>query len=112
MRTPTFLVISLTVTAVLASAAEAKCYKAAVGMDALFIHATAKCNIDYMDTPAGYYALALARQCAGSLSQSEIRSVAKAAMLSFDRIEMERDNAAACLSVSNLREHVEQNIDK
>jgi len=45
----------------------AECQDVFVRANSIFIRATVECKRDYMDTSAGYYALAMTRQCARSI---------------------------------------------
>jgi hypothetical protein len=69
-----------------------------VKRDALYIHATATCGTDYMDTKAGYAALAGARECK-SMPRRQFMRVAKKAMLDFDELIHIGGKQNACAAV-------------
>lgn len=84
-----------------AATAKAECNLDYVKANAIFIHATVECSKNYMDSPAGYYALAMARQCA-ALGESKFMPIAKQAMLDFDKTAKLRGKKTACAMADNL----------
>lgn len=74
--------------------------------NAIFIRATTYCTKDYMDSPAGYYALAESRLCSGSLTEDELMASTGRAMKELDRIVKERGKRSACLWVDQIANEV------
>jgi hypothetical protein len=74
--------------------------------NAIFIRATTYCAKDYMDTPAGYYALAMSRQCAQTMEEDKIKAFAKEAMLQLDAIAKRSGRAGACRWVNDVEKEV------
>ncbi len=79
--------------------------------NATFIRATVHCKRDYMDTPAGFYALAMSRQCA-AMPEAELRAIAKAAMVELDDIAKRKGKAAACKWVDDLEKEIVRDVVK
>jgi hypothetical protein len=74
-----------------------------VKRDALYIHATASCGTDYMDTKAGYDALAGARECKPSMTDRQFRKVARKAMLDFDAMAKRVGIHQACSAIDRIQ---------
>jgi hypothetical protein len=75
-----------------------------ISRNALFVHATVVCGVDYMDTPAGNEALAGSKECIRSMSDQQFMGIAKKAMLRFDSFVHEVGIHRACSSVDHIRE--------
>jgi hypothetical protein len=73
--------------------------------NAIFIRAATHCKKNYMDSPAGYYALAMTRQCA-DLGEEKTLSLAREAMEELDRVAKRRGKAAACQWVDGVEREV------
>jgi hypothetical protein len=84
-----------------AAPARADCTDLFVKANAIFAHATVECGKDYMDSPAGYYALAMARQCSG-LEKSSLESIMGNSMKQFDDLAKQRGKRFACNWVDDL----------
>src|SRR5215207_6261416 len=84
---------------------EPQCEMALFRANAIFIRAVAHCPKNFMDSAAGFRALAGARQCA-SLGEREIKSSAMAAMEELDRMVKERGKAAGCRWVDEIERQV------
>lgn len=96
---------------VLTSPAAAECDEMFVKANSIFIHATAECKRDYMDTPAGYYALAVTRQCR-ELGEDKLTAIFKDAILQFDEIKREKGRNAACAWADKLEKAIVQDVTK
>jgi hypothetical protein len=106
-----FIFLSTIVTPFINSPAVAACDEAFIRANAIFIHATVECKRDYMDTPAGYYALAMSRQC-GELGEAKLMSIAKESMLQFDEIKHQKGKNAACAWADNLEKAIVRDVSK
>ncbi len=73
--------------------------------NAIFIRATTFCRKDYMDSKAGYAALAGARKCAASIGD-DIKPQVAATMQLLDRMVRQRGRAAACAMVEDIARNV------
>jgi hypothetical protein len=73
------------------------CDRAFLRANAIFIRAATYCPKNYMDSQAGYHALAQSRLCSGFLSEDELRASTGKAMLELDRVVKERGKRSACL---------------
>ncbi|TXM66628.1 hypothetical protein FV226_23165 [Methylobacterium sp. WL12] len=82
----------------------AQCDKFLFRANAVFIRATTHCPKNYMDSKAGYSALAGAKQCASSngIDEAEVKS----AMMELDRIVQQRGRTQACRWVENIAQQV------
>lgn len=79
--------------------------------NATFIRATTYCQRDFMDSPAGYYALAMSRQCNG-MPEAEVRAVTMKAMKELDRIAKSKGVKAACTFVFDLEKAISIYVTK
>ena len=86
------------------SASPAPCEPLFPRANAVFIRATTHCTKNYMDSNAGYYALAMTRQCA--LNEEQLMSIGKSAMGQLDRIVKTQGKAAACRWVDGIEREV------
>jgi|SRR5271166_1696473 len=82
------------------------CDRAFLRANAIFIRAATYCPKNYMDSPAGYYALAQSRLCSGFLSEDELRASTGKAMLELDRVVKERGKRSACLWVDQIESEI------
>jgi hypothetical protein len=98
-------------TAFVNSPAGAECDETFVIANSIFIHATVECKRDYMDTPAGYYALAMTRQCS-QMGEDKLTAVFKKAVSQFDEIKREKGKNAACAWVDKLERAIVQDVSK
>lgn len=74
--------------------------------NAIFIRATTHCTRkNYMDSPAGYYALAISRQCA-SLGEEQLKSATKAAMMELDDVVRRKGRGEGCRWVDAVERDV------
>jgi hypothetical protein len=96
---------------VLTSPAVADCDEMFVKANSIFIHATAECKRDYMDTPAGYYALAMTRQCS-AMGEDKLKTIFKDSILQFDEIKREKGKNAACAWTDKLEKAIVQEVNK
>ena len=74
--------------------------------NAIFIRAAAHCPRDYMDSRAGFYALAKSRRCV-SLGEDKVKSVAMSAMEELDAVVSQQGKAAACRWVDAVEKDIE-----
>jgi hypothetical protein len=88
------------------SPAFAKCDHLFFRANAIFVRAVTHCEKNYMDSPAGYYALAEARECYKGLGQQQVRQLAKKAMLELDAVAKQRGKSAACKWVDSIEKTV------
>ncbi len=91
------------------SQASGDCDDSFVKANAIFIHATVECEKNYMDSPAGYYALAMARKCIG-LGETKMKEITKNAMLEFDHVKKVKGKKDACRWADSVEKAV--NDDK
>jgi hypothetical protein len=87
------------------SGTSAQCPMPFLRANAIFIRATTYCAKNYMDSRAGYYALAAARQCI-SLGEARMMASAKEAMQELDRLAKQRGKVAACRWVDEVEREV------
>jgi hypothetical protein len=95
--------------ALVTTAATAECEKQFLEANAIFIRATTHCKRNYMDSPVGYYALAMSRQCK-DLKEEELMTIAKSAMQRLDKIADERGKPGACKWVDDLEKAIRKDI--
>ena len=100
---------ALIVLTITSTAAVAECEMLFVEANATFIRATVHCKRNYMDTPAGFYALAMARQCK-SLREDELSKAGMAAMVKLDEIAKQKGKAAACKWVDDLEKSIVSDV--
>jgi bacterioferritin-associated ferredoxin len=108
-KSATAIPLALSGMCFISSPAIAECQESILKANAIFIRATTHCKKNYMDTPAGYYALAMSRQCT-QLGESRIRELAKTAMLELDQLAKEKGAKAACASVGNLEKTILKHV--
>jgi hypothetical protein len=88
------------------------CQLSMLKANATFIRATVYCRKDYMDSPAGYYALAMSRQCAQSIDEDKLRAIAMEAMRQLDVIAKQMGRAKACNWVDGVEKEVLRSVTK
>jgi hypothetical protein len=86
----------------------AKCDHLFFRANAIFVRAVTYCAKNFMDSPAGYYALARAKECYSGLGQQKVRELAKKAMLELDGVAKQRGKNAACNWVDGIEKAVLQ----
>ncbi|WP_156898202.1 hypothetical protein [Methylocapsa acidiphila] len=74
--------------------------------NAVFIRATTYCSKNYMDSPAGYYALAMSRQCAKSMGEETLKAITTDAMKQLDGLARQRGRVGACRWVQDVERNV------
>jgi hypothetical protein len=74
--------------------------------NAVFIRATTYCSKNYMDSPAGYYALAMSRQCAQSMDEEKLKAITMDAMKQLDGLARQRGRVGACRWVQDVERNV------
>jgi hypothetical protein len=89
--------------------AYADCDEAFLKANAIFIHATVECGKNYMDSPAGYYALAMSRKCS-ALGEKNLTAKAMNAMREFDQVARQKGKQSACKWADALEKAV--NVEK
>ena len=70
--------------------------------NSIFIRATTYCAKDYMDSPAGYYALAMSRQCAQVMTEEKIKTAFMSAAKEIDDAAKKGGKAGACGFVDQI----------
>ena len=83
----------------------AECDESFLRANAIFIRATVLCGKNYMDSPAGYYALAMSRKCT-ELGDQKLESLIKNAMLEFDSVMKKHGKKRACLWADEIENSV------
>jgi len=73
--------------------------------NAVFTRAMAYCKRDYLDSPAGYYALNKSRECS-DIAEVKLRSIAMAAFKEFDNVRKQHGVKAACEWVDGIERSV------
>lgn len=91
------------------SADQVSCQVAMLRANAIFIRATTHCAKNYMDSPAGYYALAVSRQCAG-FGEDKVKAVAMRAMEELDAVVKKKGRAAGCRWVDAVEKDVLRSV--
>jgi len=94
------------------SSSKDNCQENFIRANAIFIRASTYCRKDYMDTPAGFYALAESRHCFVLRPEAKMTSLARSAMLELDSVVKTTGRAAACRWVDNIERDIAANIDK
>ncbi len=94
------------------SSSKDNCQENFIRANAIFIRASTYCRKDYMDTPAGFYALAESRHCFVLRPEAKMTSLARSAMLELDCVVKTTGRAAACRWVDNIERDIAANIDK
>ena len=83
----------------------AQCDESFLKANAIFVRATVLCGKNYMDSPAGYYALAMSRKC-NELGEDKLASIFTNAMLEFDSIMKKKGKRRACLWADEVEKSV------
>ena len=89
----------------------AVCDEMLVKGNSVFVHATVECKRNYMDTPAGFYTLAMTRQCS-EMGEDKLMAILKEAALQFDEGKREKGKKAACEWVDKLEKAIVQDVTK
>ena len=92
-----------------AQAPTSNCDEQFLRANAVFIRASTYCSKDYMDTPAGMYALEKSRQCS-NLPEAQMLSTVKAAMMELDQIVARKRVGSACRYIGELELQVLRSI--
>lgn len=74
--------------------------------NAIFIRATTFCKKNYMDSPAGYYSLAMSRQCSANMTEEEIKLSFKSAAQEVDNAAKKGGKVGACRFVDQVEQEV------
>jgi hypothetical protein len=83
-----------------------QCDMSLIRANAIFIRATTYCKKGYMDSPAGYYALAMSRQCAVNMTEDKINESFVAAASEVDAVAKKGGRAGACRFVDQVEREV------
>lgn len=97
--------INLIVFLVISSSVFAECDESYLKANAIFIRATVFCNKNYMDSQAGYYALAMSRKC-NDLSENKLNGIIMNSMKEFDRVSKTKGKKSACKWADELEKTV------
>jgi hypothetical protein len=90
------------------STPSASCDMRFLRANSIFIRATTYCAKDYMDSPAGYYALAMSRQCAQVMTEEKIKAAFMFAAKEMDDAAKKGGKAGACRFVDQVEREVAQ----
>jgi hypothetical protein len=93
------------------SANVSNCDERFLRANAIFIRATTFCKRDYMDTRAGYFALAMFKRCS-NLAETELMPKIKAAMAELDQVIVQKGKSLGCHWVDELEHSVESSIPR
>lgn len=74
--------------------------------NSIFIRATTYCAKDYMDSPAGYYALAMSRQCTPVMTKEKFKTAFMSATKEIDNAAKKGGKAGACQFVDQVEREV------
>lgn len=85
---------------------QATCDEKFVRANAIFTRATSFCSKDYMDTKAGYFALAKAKICAAKMTEAGLKSAILKSMMELDRVAKARGKKGACQFVESVERDV------
>jgi hypothetical protein len=88
------------------STPSASCDMRFVRANSIFIRATTYCAKDYMDSPAGYYALAMSRQCAQDMTEEKIKTAFMSAAKEIDDAAKKGGKAGACRFVDQVEREI------
>jgi len=81
------------------------CDVAMLRANAIFVRATNYCKKNYMDSPAGYYALAMTKQCA-PLGEQKLLATFREGMKELDALAKQQGRSAACKFVDDVEKQV------
>jgi hypothetical protein len=79
--------------------------------NAIFVRASAFCKKDYMDTPAGYYALAMSKKCT-PLGEKSLTPKIRSAMAELDAMIRQKGAPDGCRWVDELERTVIKSMSK
>lgn len=89
---------------------EGNCQLDMLKANAIFIRAVTYCAKNYMDSPAGYYALAVSKQCAQSLDEDKLEAIATDAMRQLDTVVKQKGRTQACHWVERIEKEVRRSV--
>ncbi|NTF59420.1 hypothetical protein G6L12_31395 [Agrobacterium rhizogenes] len=92
-------------------ATEPTCQLDMLNANAAFIRATTYCKKDYIDTPAGVYALSMSRQCAQSMNDAQIKDAFMKTANQIDNIAKKKGRSAVCNWMDGLEREVKRQIN-
>ena len=85
-----------------------ECDKRFLRANAIFIRAVTYCAKDFLDTPAGFYALAKSRQCVPTLTEPMLHTAFLAAAKEVDDVATTGGKDAACRFVDQVEREIVQ----
>jgi hypothetical protein len=88
------------------SSSAVSCDTRFVRANSIFVRAMTYCPKDYMDSPAGYYALAMSRQCASNMTKEEIKMAFMSAAREIDMAARKGGKAGACRFADQVQREV------
>jgi hypothetical protein len=74
--------------------------------NSIFIRASTYCAKDYMDSPAGYYVLAMSRQCAHGMTEEKMKAAFMSAAREIDDAAKKGGKAGACRFVDQVEREI------
>ncbi|WP_349958083.1 hypothetical protein [Rhizobium sp. ZPR3] len=90
---------------------EPTCQLDMLNANAAFIRATTYCKKDYMDTPAGVYALSMSRPCAQSMTEAQIKDAFMKTADQIDNLAKAKGRVAVCKWMDGLEREVKRQIN-
>lgn len=78
--------------------------------NAVFIRSATVCDRNFMDTKAAYFALEKSKACISGLTQAQITSRARDAMIKFDTVVKQRGKKFACQMVADFERSIAKEI--
>lgn len=90
-----------------AANAAATCDERFIRINAMFIHATVVCGVDFIHSAGGYIALHGAKLCAATRDNAAIMKESKAAMEQFDKAQTALGREGACHMADQVRQDIE-----
>jgi hypothetical protein len=97
--------VSIFLQVMISSPVLAECDESYLKANAIFIRATVACGKNYMDSQAGYYALAMSKKC-NDLSERKLNSIIMNAMKEFDKVSKTKGKKSACRWADELEKTV------
>lgn len=88
------------------STPSSRCDMRFIRANSIFIRASTYCAKDYMDSPAGYYALAMSRQCAQGLTEEKMKAAFMSAAREIEDAAKKGGKAGACRFVDQVEREV------
>ena len=74
--------------------------------NSIFMRAPTYCTKDYLDSPSGYYALAMSRQCGQAMTEEQVKTVFMSAAKEIDTAARKGGKAGACRFVDQVEREV------